>query len=202
MSTRIFRMVHINNIPHILQNGITHVNSPYANPNFVSIGSGSLISRRNTFTCPNGNLLGAYIPFYFGVQSPMLYMIQNGYGNVAACPPQNIVYIVSNIQSINNLGLNFIFTDGHAVSGLTNFYDDTDVSNINTLLDFNAIGNNDWGGEENRDLKRKKEAEFLVDGDIPTSAITGFVVYNQAAEQILLRFGVTQPIAIRTNFYF
>jgi hypothetical protein len=51
---RIFRIVHIQNIPHILIHGITHVNSANANPNFVSIGNTNLISKRNTFICPNG----------------------------------------------------------------------------------------------------------------------------------------------------
>lgn len=71
-------MTHIENIPHILQNGITHSTSANANPNFVAIGDGSLITTRNNFLLNNGRRLGEYIPFYLGVRTPMLYVVQNG----------------------------------------------------------------------------------------------------------------------------
>ena len=45
----LYRMIHIQNIPHILQHGITHSYSPNANPDFVPIGDGSLIAHRNNF---------------------------------------------------------------------------------------------------------------------------------------------------------
>lgn len=34
----IFRMVHIDNISHILQYGLTHWSSPNCNPNYIPIG--------------------------------------------------------------------------------------------------------------------------------------------------------------------
>ncbi len=40
----IYRILHIENIPHVLANGITHKESPKANPAFVGIGDVSLIS--------------------------------------------------------------------------------------------------------------------------------------------------------------
>jgi len=131
----------------------------------------------------------------------MLLMIQTGNG-VAKQKPEDIVYMVLDTQGIVNAGLSFIFTDAHAVSQFANFYDSSHIQNISNIIDQTAIISTYWGGEENRDLKLKKEAEFLVDGDIPAALILGFVVFNQAAEQTLLNFGVTQPIVIRTNYYF
>ena len=69
----LFRMTHIENILHILANGITHITSPNSNPNFVPIGDGSLISTRDDFILSNGRRLGEYIPFYFGVRTPIIY---------------------------------------------------------------------------------------------------------------------------------
>jgi len=96
---KIYRMTHIDNIPHLLQNGITHRNSPNHNPNYITIGDTSLINKRDTkpVSVDNGNFLDFdaptinlcdYIPFYFGVKMPMLYVIQNG-GNfvINATPP-------------------------------------------------------------------------------------------------------------------
>ena len=65
--TYLFRMTHVDNIPHIIQHGITHSSSVNTNPNFISIGDSSLISSRNNILLNNGRLLGEYIPFYFGV---------------------------------------------------------------------------------------------------------------------------------------
>ena len=45
----LFRMTHIDNIPHILQYGITHSDSINANPDFVPIGDNSLINTRKIF---------------------------------------------------------------------------------------------------------------------------------------------------------
>ena len=54
----VYRIAHIENIPHILQNGVTHKNSHNFNDNFVSIGDLSLISTRNSkqVTIDNGIL--------------------------------------------------------------------------------------------------------------------------------------------------
>jgi len=77
--TYLYRMTHIQNVPHILTNGITHRNSPNANSKFTSIGDPSLITTRDCFVLDNGRLLGDYVPFYFGTRSPMLYVIQKGF---------------------------------------------------------------------------------------------------------------------------
>ena len=46
-NVHIFRMTHIENIPHVLKYGITHKDSPNANPKFIAIGDVSLINTRN-----------------------------------------------------------------------------------------------------------------------------------------------------------
>ncbi|HRR04435.1 MAG TPA: DUF4433 domain-containing protein, partial [Bacteroidales bacterium] len=123
-------MTHIENIPHILQYGIVHSNSINANPNFVPIGDGSLIATRNNIILNNGRPLGEYIPFYFGVRTPMLYVIQHGFNMVAPMPAENIVYCVTSVQKIIELQLNFIFTDGHAVDGFTSQFTRQDIDNL------------------------------------------------------------------------
>lgn len=63
-------MIHIENIPHLLQFGITQASSSNANLDYITIGDGSLISKRNETRIPNGRWLGEYIPFYFGTRMP------------------------------------------------------------------------------------------------------------------------------------
>ena len=83
----LFRMVHIENIKHILSYGITHKESPHANLHFVPIGDSSIITTRNSFVLENGNTIGDYIPFYFASRTPMLYVIQNGFNGVKTNNP-------------------------------------------------------------------------------------------------------------------
>lgn len=199
---RLFRITHIENIPHILRYGITHIASPNCNLNYRPIGDASLISTRNNFRIPGGKNLGDYIPFYFGYRMPMLYVVQKGFNSVPVISPENIVYCVSNVQKMIDLKMNFIFTDGHAVNGLSNFYTSDKIGNINEILDFQAIKAKFWKDENNLDLKRRKEAEFLVEGDVPVQAISGYVVYNRQAEMKLQRMGDALKIVARPDYYF
>lgn len=199
----LFRMTHIENIPHILQNGITHSTSANANLNFVPIGDGSLIATRNDFLLNNGRRLGGYIPFYFGTRTPMLYVVQNGFNMVAPTPAQNIVYCVTSVQKIIDNKLDFVFTDGHAVDGFSTQYTAVDVQNIDTILDKNAINAKYWKDENDLDRKRRKEAEFLVMGDIANDAILGYLTYNESAKSTVINFGAdASKVHNRSEYYF
>jgi hypothetical protein len=202
-SIKIFRMTHIENIPHILENGITHSNSPKSNPTYMPIGDGTLISTRSTKEIPDGRLLGNFIPFYFGVRTPMLYVMQKGFNSVSRKRAEDIVYLVSSVQNIMDCNLDFVFTDGHAVDGLTEFYKPSQIGRIEQIVDFNAAFAEFWSGTPDTDLKRRKEAEFLVEGDLPLECIRGFVVYNETAMEKLLAMGIHErKVKIKKNFYF
>ena len=68
-----FRIVHIDNIPHVVEYGLVHNDSPFASDSFVPIGDVSVMDARSTKQLPDGSFLSEYIPFYFGPRSPMLY---------------------------------------------------------------------------------------------------------------------------------
>ena len=162
----LYRITHIENIPHTLKNGVTHRDSPNANPEYINIGDSSLIGTRSEkqIIVDNGaqgyghaELIkpGDFIPFYFGVKMPMLFVIQKGYNGVERQLPENIVYCVSSVQSIIDEGLKFYFTDGHAINYLSSCYDSGMVKSINEIVDIKATKAIDWTVA--RDLKRKKK---------------------------------------------
>lgn len=200
---QLFRITHIQNIPHILQYGITHVTSDNSNPNFITIGDASLISRRNSFSILNGKVLGDFIPFYFGVRMPMLYVIQKGFNGLQAVSAEDIVYCVSTVEQILSHNLDFLFTDGHATDKLSSFYSSQDISSLENIIDWKAVKSIYWKNDIDLDLKRRKEAEFLVASDIPVSAIVGFAVYSDNSKKKLLEFGISETvIKIKREFYF
>ncbi len=188
----LYRMTHIENVPHILTHGITHKTSPNADPAFAPIGAPVLFTTRNGFALDNGKNLGEYIPFYFGTRMPLLYVIQNGLNGVPSSPPEQIVYCVSSVAKILETDLDFVFTNGHAVALLSSQFHKKDIDQIDKILDMNAIEAKYWKDDNDLDLKRRKEAEFLVLGDIPVEAILGFVVYNENAKTTLTGFGISE----------
>lgn len=117
--------------------------------------------------------------------------------------PQDIVNCISTVAKIIECGLDYLFTDGHAVALFTSFYDSAQINNINQLVDFNAVRVKYWKNENDLDLKRRKEAEFLVGSDIPVHAIVGYIVYNEAAKLQLLGMGIPEKkIIIKGECYF
>lgn len=212
---KIYRITHVENIPHILQYGITHKNSQNANPNFVAIGDVSLIDTRSTrvvnidngdFANPNPPTitLGDFIPFYFGIRMPMLYVIQNG-GNFVekATQPKDIVYLACSLLDTINSKTTYYFSDGHATDNLTSFYDSRNIKNLPEIIHWDSIKAAYWGGQENLNIKREKQAEFLVADDLPPNWIVGFGCYNDTAKQKLIDTGVkAEKIKIITNAYY
>lgn len=210
----LYRITHIDNIPHILKYGITHRNSPNANPEYRAIGDTSLIDTRNQKmkSVNNGKvdvsygriILGDYIPFYFGVRMPMLFVIQRG-GNLvpAALSPTDIVYIVCPLMVVVNQQEEFYFTDGHATEFNTSLFDRTCLDELPALIDWNAVKATYWGGSENLMLKARKQAEFLAKDDILPACIRGFLCYDTHAKERLIGMGVeANRIKIWPNAYY
>jgi hypothetical protein len=166
----------------------------------IRAGAGEL---RDTFILDNGSRLGDYIPFYFGTRTPMLYVIQKGFNGLTATHPEDIVYCVSSVKQIVNTGLDFIFTNGHAIDLLTTQFRQEDVANLDTLIDWDAVNATNWKSETDLDLKRRKQAEFLVLGDISTTAVLGFFVFNKQAYNRLLKINIqSDKIYVNNKHYF
>jgi hypothetical protein len=200
-------MLHIGNIPHVLSNGITHAYSPNRNPNFIPIGDTSLISTRSTLevTVDNGEtlsygyfnkiVLGQFIPFYFGIKMPMLYVMQHG-GNFVPSPTprEKIVYVACKLETLIAHYPGFYFCDGHATDRLTSFYDQTKIENLPELIEWKAVQASYWGGSENLNLKRKKQAEFLQAADVKPEHIAKFGCYNENAKSELTSMGIKEEL--------
>lgn len=202
----IYRIVHINNIDYILNNGIFTKNHPQADPNYQNIGDTELIAKRNNFTVkinpPNGNL-GDYIPFYFGALSPMLLRISTGYG-VSQLSQENIVYICCKLDNIVKTCQDWCFTNGHAKATISDFYNDlTDLNQV----DWNLVKEKMWANTDtDYDRIRRKQAEFLIKEYVPVNCIDGIGVYNERSkgivETIINRLNLSIPVKIKNEFYY
>jgi hypothetical protein len=187
-------MTHIQNIPHILIHGITGKESPNANPDYVPIGDASLIGTRSSVYIPGtAYTVGEFIPFYFWIRMPMLFRIQSGH-DVKKVSPQNIVYLVCDIDSILSAGYSFFFTNGHAVDSFSTFYTKSQISLLPQVINEKAVKASYWGGEDNIIIRWQKQAEFLILNDIDPKYICRILCYNEDAKKALLSMGVADSL--------
>jgi len=95
----IFRIVHRDNVPWILDHGLHCKNSSVLDPNYVEIGNPDLIGRRDghRVKLPPSGTLSNYISFYFTPFSPMLFNIKTGWGGIRKRDNDEIVIMVSSL---------------------------------------------------------------------------------------------------------
>lgn len=197
-----FRLTHIDNIQYIMSHGLVRSVSTLRDENYVPIGDVQVIQIRKDRKY-HGYCLSDYMPFYFGPRSPMLYVIQHGFNGVRKVAPENIIYCVVRIEDIIKNNINCIFTDGHALSSLTNYYSKNELAILDRFIKYDDVYSAYWNSEMDIDLKRRKEAELLINDDLPVQYIRGFVVYNETAKTRLINIGVAaELIVVKPGFYF
>lgn len=56
------------------------------------------------------------------------------------------------------------------------------LGDIDRLVDIESVKSNDWGNDYV--VKERKQAEFLIMGDIPTSAIATICCYSSTPDNV------------------
>jgi len=201
----IWRIVHRDNLPWVLDNGLHCANSGVLSPNYVNIGNADLIDKRRHRQVPiaPGGTLADYVPFYFTPFSVMMKNIHSGWG-VQQRQNEEIVILVSSLHRIRELGLPFVFTNAHAYPDWTNYYSD-----------LAQLGEIDWGILQRRDFKRdaddprkmeRYQAEALIHQHLPVQGLLGIVCYTedlkQRIEQEIQARNLNLPVYARTGWYF
>lgn len=178
----IWRIIHRDNLPWILRNGLHCKNAVTLDPNYVVIGNADLIDRRNHRAVPvvPGEMLSDYVPFYFTPFSPMLYNIYTGRGGVPRRANEDICILVSSVHKVQALNLSIVFTDRHAYSPLARYFNDVA-----------HLGEIDWPLLQARNFKRnpddpeqieRYQAEALVHRHMPISGLIGIICYTQVVK--------------------
>jgi hypothetical protein len=202
----VWRIVHKDNIPWILQHGLHAGNSHTLSPDWVHIGNPELTEKRARHNVPvsPGGVLNDYVPFYFTPFSPMLRNISTGWGGITKRDNEDIVILVSSLRKLKEMGYPFVYTNSHANYIWSNFYTD--------LTDLNQI---DWPLLQTRDFKRnpddpgkfeRYQAEALVYECCPIEALMGMVCYSDNTKQQLDvltgQYGHKLDVHARPEWYF
>jgi hypothetical protein len=197
--TAIYHITHIDNLSSIIacgglgsttwktQQGTQHKN----------IAHDTVQDQRANTNVPCGQrgCLHDYVPFYFAARSPMLCSIHHGRVEGYNGGQQEVIHLVACAEDISAGGCSCVFTDGHGIMALTDFYDD--LAHLNKV-DWKIMKAKYWSDtQEDGDRKRRRQAEFLVHNFLPLEMVTTIGVMTatvQTRVQRLIQGASHKPV--------
>ena len=179
--TPIYRIIHISNLETLLAREGLHA-ANFVPPDglvYRAIHDASVQEARSLITLsvgPEGGLLD-YVPFYFGTRSPMLFKLKTNRVSNYLEGQDPIIYLVSSVQAVLQSGIPFVFSDGHDLASLTEWYDDpADLEQV----DWGMVNARYWADTtEDMDRQRRKQAELLIHRFCPWSLIQQIAVRDR-----------------------
>jgi hypothetical protein len=183
MPTPIYHITHIDNLSSIINSGglIACSKLRQQQINYTDIAHEQIQSRRanKLVPCSVRGVLHDYVPFYFAPRSPMLYAIHKGNVQGYQGGQNSIIHLVTEIEKIVELNLDFAFPDGHAIMDYSDFYDD--ISALHDVIDWELMESKYWfDTEEYPNRKFFRQAEFLVHQFYPWKFIKEIGVVNNS----------------------
>lgn len=215
--TPIYHITHIKNLPAILREDGLRCDAEAERRGLCaqSIAYDTIKERRRRRSVMNlrgetvgaGGLLPEYVPFYFCNRSPMLGAIHKGQVPAYQGGQREVVYLVSSVEAVAAAnGLRWCFTDGHAVEAVTDFFDR--LADL-TKVDRAAVETWRWGGKwllSDPDVKRRKQAEFLVHGRFPWRLVTQLGVLDACmatdVRRVIAGTGHLPGVTIEPKWYY
>jgi hypothetical protein len=212
----IHHITHIEHLPGIIEKGGLVCDAEAAKQNLCSksIAYGSIKERRAMTPVQNlrgekiaaGGMLADYVPFYFCNRSPMLGAAHKGLVPGYTEGQKEVIYLVGSAETVAKTDLTWCFTDGHGIEGPTEFYDDlADLKKV----DWVAVDTWRWGGKwlgQDPDVKRRKQAEFLVHGKFPWELVERIAVIDREiaarVTQLLGGAGHSTRVTIEPKWYY
>jgi hypothetical protein len=209
--TLLYRLVHIDNLPMLLQRGALHAPNftpddglpPYHTIHDANVQASR---REKQVPCGPGGVIHDYLSFYFGPLSVMLLKLKTGQVPGYSQGQESLVYLVTTVERVAASGARFVFSDGHGLNRLTRWFDD-----LNQLdaVDWEIVAAQYWQNtDHDGDRQRRKQAEFLVWRSLDWTRIGGIGVLNESAktkaEAILDQFPQRShpPVNVKSGWYY
>ena len=195
------------NLPGIVTNGLL-ADTAVGDNLQREAGKPGIEARRRERAVPVGRyqgFVGDYVPFYFAPRSPMMYVISRGqvpeYGSDLA----SLVYLVSSVEQLFDLGHEPVFTRRNAVLANAEFIHD--VGKLDDHVDWPLMNAHMWNDtDEDTDRKARRMAECLVHGRVDWAAFHEIGVFDDAARTRLARTLTTlnadTPVVVHRDWYY
>lgn len=206
--TAIYHITHVDNLPGLVSSGALLCDSLIRRNELSprNIAYGNIKSRRSAteVTIPPGGVVSDYVPFYFCPRSPMLYAVHGGQVPGHEGGQVNVVHLVADAERLVESKLSCVHTEGHAAVQPLAFHNGCEGFQ---RLDWPLIRSANWGNTaEDGDRKRRKQAEFLVHGSVPWTAISQIGVIDAtiaARASALLATAAHRPeVVVQPQWYY
>ncbi len=209
-SISIYRIIHIDNLDVCLRRrGLFAPNfSPEDGLDYRAIHNTDIQMERRSrcLSCGPRGVIHDYVPFYFGYLSPMLFQLKTGWVEGYNDGQENIIYLVSNVETVCRARARFVFSDGHGIAAYTEWYE-----NLEDLdkVDWNMVNQRYWRDDVNdMDRQRRKQAEFLIHNYCDWNMICEIGVINDTIKNkvktIMKSFKSTlhKPVCVHKDWYY
>lgn len=178
--TLVYRIVHADNLPTLASRGGLHApaHCPPDGLPYRPIHDEAIRGRRSVkqVPCGPGGSVRDYVSFYLGPRSPMLYRIWRNEVPDYDEGQRPVVYLVSTVETLEEHGLRFVFTDGHSLAAITQWH--ADPARLDTLRWDDIYADFWFDAEDDNDRCRRKQAELLVHRFVPWAALLGIAVID------------------------
>lgn len=206
---KLYHILHYDKLPLIQRTGGLICDSEVKKRTLsgTTIGMGSIKQRRMDELILNSHpslYVGDCVPFYFCSRSIMLFIIhKNNHESLTYSGGQKpIVHLVFNMSKVinwaNRTGRKWAFTTSNA--GSRYFSDYSDLIDIDQL-NWDAIRARNW-----QECKEDKQAEFLVEMEVPWELVEEIVVYSDyylnTVESILSNHEYRPRIRVDRSWYY
>ena len=202
MNPSLYHITHGKNLVSILEHGLLSLSLVRTQvQEFTDLSFAHIQDRRARKQVPvgPGGSLPDYVPFHFCPRSTMLGAKHSAEDGLQPL----ILTLRTDLAAVQATGAAFVFTDGHPTMALSDFHQDpAELAG----LDWDAIPSWSWGGPDNRDLRRRKEAEFLVHQRLAATAILEIGVLTpkvaQRVREIVQDARLEISVNVHANWYF
>lgn len=206
--TPIYRFIHVDNLEICLKRGGLHApnHSPQDGKLYKTIHDLEIqnVRTQRKIKCGPQGVIHDYVPFYFGVLSPMLLKLKTGQVQGYQDGQESLIYLMTTIDAIVESQLPFVFSDGHGIASYTSWYDS--VENLDKV-DWVIVNERYWTESiDDPDRKRRKQAEFLVHKFCPWNVIQKIGVYSDSAlikvQNILQTYSITTSVSVEKAWFY
>lgn len=207
--TRVFHFTRVEHLANVARSGLLCDRLAQATGALeIEVGDRAIKSRRESRPVPvaPGGMVADYVPFYFAPRSPMMYSIYCG--NVPGYNEgtNRLVYLVTSLERLADIGLEVVLSDRNAVLGYTDFVRFGDGEPDDDFIDWPLMRQTMWNNsDEHPDRRERRMAECLVHERVPWDAFRQVVVRSASvADEVRQLFGEAHEpsVAVRPQWYF
>ncbi len=207
---KIFHIIHIDRFESVLSDGYLFCDAKMSQKTNIGsiIGISKIKQRRlekHLSSYPDLTV-GQCVPFYFCPRSVMLHSIYCKNPELSYSEGQdNIIHLVFDLNNVlnwaTNNNLRTCYTSSNA--GSSYFEDYSDFSKIDLIIDWNSVNAKYWADKE---IKEKKQSEFLIENKIDINLLVGIGVYNsqnyEKVKNMLNNHNIFPVVEIRKDWYY